>query len=280
MARITEMGLFFLFSLASAATALALPSSAPPSKRGLAYGPKDGATFCADVALVNTTRVPWAYSWSLLPPAAGCPGVGGALEFTPMVWGRSSVGRTPFSPAQHLLGFNEPNVAKQSNLSPAEAAGLWPQLVATATQHGLALLAPAPASGHDVAWLTQFFANCSHASLASITAIPAHFYGCQVPALKAWLGALKAFGKPIWVTEFNCGNGMRNASAAEHLAWMKEALPVLDGDEGVARYAWMASRDVHIPGAALFTGTPDAPRLTELGALYMGVGVSEGRGQW
>lgn len=43
------------------------------------------------------------------------------------------------------------------------------------------------------------------------------------------------YGKPIWVTEFNCGDGSRNASAAEHLAYMKVALPILDATAHVER---------------------------------------------
>ena len=49
------------------------------------------------------------------------------------------------------------------------------------------------------------------------------------------LGLYTKFGKPIWVTELNCGDGARNASAAEHLAYMKTALPILEASESVER---------------------------------------------
>ena len=102
------------------------------------------------------------------------------------------------------------------------------------------------------------------------------------------------YGKPIWVTEFNCGDGSRNASAAEHLAYMQAALPILDAAPHVeryasafsvlrmachspsasfppltGRYAWMSGRNNKVPGAALFSGV--AGSATELGRFYLGL---------
>jgi hypothetical protein len=60
---------------------------------------------------------------------------------------------------------------------------------------------------------------------------------------------------------------MKNATAAEHLSYMRIALPILDADDRVVKYAWMSGRNTKVPGSALFRGEGGA--LTELGAYYV-----------
>lgn len=250
--------------------AVTAAAAAAPSKRGLsaAHSPLHAATFCADLAAAQATgALSWTYSWALSPPDESCS----ALEevpFEPMIWGsKNARNASDFwsSPlTTHLLTFNEPNGKDQSNLTPAEAAALWPAVVAVARAHKLSLVAPVP-SGTDTAWLDSFFSACDGCA-ADIEVIALHPYSCTVAALKNALAAWGKFGKPLWVTEFNCGDGARNASAAEHLAWMKAALPILDADARVKRYAWMSARNNKVPGAALFDGAGGA--MTALGRVY------------
>jgi hypothetical protein len=250
--------------------AAATTASAPPTKRGLsaAHSPVHAATFCADLAAAHASgALAWTYSWALSPPDDSC----GALRdvpFEPMVWGAASAKNasglwtSPIS--SHLLGYNEPNGKRQSNLTPVEAAALWPAVAAVARAHKLALVAPVP-SGTDTAWLDSFFSACGGCA-ADVDVIALHPYSCTLAALKSALAAWGKYGKPLWVTEFNCGDGARNASAAEHLAWMKAALPVLDADARVERYAWMSGRNDKVPGAALFDGAGGS--MTALGRVY------------
>ena len=70
----------------------------------------------------------------------------------------------------------------------------------------------------------------------------------------------------MWGGALQAGREGCNASAAEHLAWMKAALPVLDADARVERYAWMSGRNDKVPGAALFDGAGGA--MTALGRHY------------
>jgi beta-glucosidase len=267
-------------ALPAAAAVAAAPAAAPrlpvsprgaasaASKRGLsaAANGAQGPTMCADFAAAQPA-VSWLYSWSLFPANESCPGV--VLPFEPMFWGSASTKNasalfaTPASTA--VLGFNEPNGAGQSDLTPAEAASLWPVVAAAAKAHGLALVAPAP-SGTDTAWLDAFFSLCAGCE-ADIAAIAMHPYVCNEPGLRGALDAFAKFGKPLWVTEFNCGDGMKNATAAEHLAWMKIALPILDADARVERYAWMSGRNKKVPGSALFDGPGGS--LTQLGRFYI-----------
>jgi hypothetical protein len=205
--------------------------------RGLSETAKSQTYFCADLNASASAPYPvsWSYSWGLAPAAPCSLLTAGGIEFVPMIWGKESVNATlPFlSGVTHLLGFNEPNGAHQSNLSPAEAAALWPSVEATARAAGLSLVSPAPA-GNGVAWLDAFFAACN-GCLENIVAIAQHTYACSADALKSDLALYVKYAKPIWVTEFNCGNGSRNASDAEHLAYMEVALPILQADTNIER---------------------------------------------
>ena len=231
-------------------------------KRGLSEAQFYSAAFyCGDLAAAPFS---WAYSWGLAP-AASCPG---AATFEPMFWGSRSVQNDSSlftGSATHILGFNEPNGRDQSNLTPQQAAALWPTVAKAAQAHSLKLVAPVP-SGTDLAWLDAFFGACAGCE-AGVDAIALHPYECSVAGLNKSIAAFAKYGKPLWVTEFNCGDGAANATAAEHLQFMREALPFLDGDARVARYAWMSGRDKKVPGAALFDGPAGA--LTELGRLYV-----------
>ena len=223
-------------------------------------------TFCADLEAARAS-LSWTYSWALTPPSEGC-GALSTVAFAPMFWGAAAVknasGMFTTGLSTHVLGFNEPNGKGQSDLTPAEAAALWPSVAAAATARNLSLVAPVP-SGTDTAWLDAFFAACACKDDVGVIAL--HPYSCDAAALKSALTAWSKYGKPLWVTEFNCGDGMRNASAAEHLAWMKVALPLLDADPRVERYAWMSARDEKVPGAALFDGAGGT--LTALGNWYI-----------
>ena len=245
-----------------------LAAAAPSTKRGLssAHAPGHAATFCADLAAVQPA-LSWTYSWALSPPDTSCAALM-KVGFEPMFWGASAAKNASefwSSPlTTHVLGFNEPNGKSQSNLTPAEAAALWPAVAAAAHKRNLSLVAPVP-SGADTAWLDAFFSACGGCE-ADIRVIALHPYSCSVAALKSALSTWGKYGKKLWVTEFNCGNGMKNASAAEHLAWMRIALPVLDADARVERYAWMSARDTKVPGSALFDGPGGT--LTALGRFY------------
>ena len=247
---------------AALAVALALPLCLALSpKRGLSEAGANAPYYCGDLAAAPFA---WAYSWALAP-AAACPG---SAHFEPMYWGARSVANASSlftASATHVLGFNEPNGKDQSNLSPQQAAALWPAVAQAAQAHGLKLVAPVP-SGDDTAWLDAFFAACGGCE-AGVDAVALHPYVCTVSALNKSLAAWGKYGKPLWVTEFNCGDGAANASAARHLGYMREALPFLDADPRVARYSWMSGRDRKIPGAALFEG--EGGQLTELGRLYI-----------
>jgi hypothetical protein len=78
-------------------------------------------------------------------------------EFIPMIWSakeatEDNLRRVKESASGVLLGFNEPDVKDQSNMTVDQALELWPKLMAT----GLRLGSSAPGAAVDSGWLPQF----------------------------------------------------------------------------------------------------------------------------
>jgi hypothetical protein len=126
-----------------------------------------------------------------------------------MIWGADSVTSTNLSRAKSqgkvLLGFNEPDLGAQANLTPARALELWPQLAAT----GMRLGSPSVAYGADTpgGWLDQFMSGAkSHGYRVDF--ITLHWYGSDFSAaatgqLKRYLQATyDRYHLPIWLTEY------------------------------------------------------------------------------
>lgn len=88
----------------------------------------------------------------------------------------------------------------------------------------------------------QFFGNCTGCHFDFLCF---HIYDCNAPwfdagAVNYWLGQVKGFGLPIWLTEFDCPSN----SVANELTWMERVLGSLDSDPHVERYALQLA---HIP---------------------------------
>jgi len=233
-----------------------------PCKRGVATNTAPGVAFFPTVG--------WWYDWS--PRAAGA---GSALEFVPMIWGTKDLNAALPPSWRYLLGFNEPNFHAQSNLTAQQAASDWPMLEAKANAAGAALVSPAvnfcgPAASCNgtspYQYLRDFFAACAG---CRVDHLAVHWYNCDLPSLRDYLepgGNLEGFeqfGKPIWLTEFSCDG---SASVANQEAFMRAAVPYLEGNPRVFRYSWFSADP--IPNARLLNsdGSP-----TALGQVYIGL---------
>lgn len=245
----------------------------PPCKRGIAYGHHSVSDLTA-----LSTGISWWYDWSPHPDDAAIraafPGLG--VDFTPMVWGGTftvaDVESQIPSSARFLLGFNEPNFNSQANLTPTQAAALWPQVERIAKDKGLTLVSPALnycGGGCNVTdpydWLDQFFAACTG---CKVEAIAVHWYACTKPALNNYLKKFETkYARPVWLTEFSCLDAT-DVSEPVQEAYMKEAVPVLEADPMIARYAWFSGRFAAKPTVNLLG---DDGKLTALGKLYVGL---------
>jgi hypothetical protein len=239
----------------------------PPSKckRGIAANTAPGAAFFPAVT--------WWYNWAIKPSGADV-----GIEFVPMIWGSGSVNATLPAGAEYLLTFNEPNFKAQSNLTAAQAASYWPTIETKAAAANVPIVGPAmnycgPAANCNgtspYQYLKDFFAACAS---CKVDYVAVHWYNCDLPSLKDYLepgGNLEGFeqfGKPIWLTEFSCDG---NATVAQQEAFMRAAIPYLEGNPHVFRYSWFSAGP--IPNAKLIDadGTP-----TALGNVYTSLAQS------
>jgi hypothetical protein len=258
-----------------AGTAAGSPRRAVHPKRGIA----SARYLASNPSRLSGLGAVWAYDWSSqAPPSSGGP------EWVPMIWGSGSLTPAAIASlrsaeragrARYLLGFNEPDSASQSNLTPQHAAALWPQLQRT----GLRLGSPAVAVPTD-GWLGRFMALARQRHLR-IDFIAAHYYldftePNAVADLRRQLVQIHhTYGKPIWITEIGAidlrswGEPMtRSPTEALAVAYMRKLFAMLDGLPFVNRYAWFTDdcwNDRACRFGSLFSGDG---RLTAAGSAF------------
>lgn len=238
------------------------------TKRGYGYGdnsPEDMAAYAS--------KVTWWYNWFYQPDnLVKATYAASGVEYVPMIWGGTPnaddlVSKIPDG-AKYLLSFNEPNFTGQSNKTAQEAATLWPVLEDIAKRKNLKIVGPAVNycgggcnQTNPVQYLKDFFAACPG---CQVDYIAIHWYACTGDALLGYINDFRQFKKPIWVTEFSCGDSWRYSLDGQK-QYMLEALTVLETDPDVFRYSWFAGRTTAIPNADLLGANG---KLTELGQLY------------
>lgn len=275
-----------LSALACVTLALAAPASLPTPRgvRGAVERSGDGrvspkrgfvADGCKGSACLDPLRLSsagWYYSYNVEDPYEGVPGLNDTSRFTPMFWCVGSVNNTipPTVNASLLMGFNEPNLASQCNISPEYAARTFGELMKRFPQSSF--VTPATA-GDGISWLDGFFAAChsmygDHGCNTSFVAV--HDYSCDSQQIMGYLQQLHdRYRHPVWLTEFACGATGSIRPLADQISFMKDIVPKLEAASYVARYAWMSARDPDNNGLrALVTSKDGVVELTELGKLY------------
>jgi hypothetical protein len=188
----------------------------------------------------------WFYNWRPRP----MPGETKiAAEFIPMIWDERSVTDEVLAAVKAgghaaLLGFNEPDLDSQADMSVELAIELWPRLMET----GLRLGSPGTTQGAK--WLDEFMEECARRDYR-VDFICLHWYdditkADAVENLRRYLtGYWEKYQLPIWLTEYSggdwewCENGpvtlQDNARFARESVAMLESLPFLE------RYAWFST---------------------------------------
>jgi hypothetical protein len=207
----------------------------------------------------------WYYTWSPTPAGITAPA---GVDFVPMIWGARDVTPTALAQVQrsgpYLLGFNEPDVTEQSDLTVEQALDLWPRLMAT----GLTLGSPAVATAAATpgGWLDRFMSGAARRGYR-VDFIAVHWYGADfvttdaVEQLRSYLAAIHdRYHLPIWLTEFalvDFPGGWRYPGPDEEAAFLSAATAMLRDLPYVQRYAWFALTTwQRAPTTALFrTGT-------------------------
>lgn len=257
------------------ATAASAPLGATPaapttgSKKGVGAWSFPGV----DSALTQS-GASWYFTWSTQHPGIDTPA---RVGFVPMIWGAASV--TPAALAQaraegpYLLGFNEPDMTAQSNLTVGQALSLWPQLMAA----GDVLGSPAVATGAATpgGWLDQFMSGAK-ARGYRVDFIALHWYGGDfdtaqaVDQLHAYVQAVyDRYHLPIWLTEYaliDFSDGTSYPTEPQQAAFVTASTRMLTALPYLQRYAWFAlPGTTGQPGTGLFT---DGPVATDAGRAF------------
>ncbi len=217
----------------------------------------------------------WYYTWGLSVPLEQTPQ---NCEYEPMFWGKSTVTDANINyvkqlksqgRANYVLGFNEPDLADQSNMSVQDALNLWPQLETI----GLPLGSPA-ASWPTRQWIYDFL-DMAKAQGRRVDFICVHMYvGTDENAFVQVLQDLyNKYKLPIWITEFaTCANNANTIAdnpytPAMVLAFMQRLLPKLEALPFVERYSWFSASTT---SARLWSSAlvDTYGNLTELGKWY------------
>ncbi|MFI7606510.1 glycosyl hydrolase [Micromonospora sp. NPDC049366] len=218
------------------------PVTAVTSKRkGVGVWTFDGVS-----QALASSKASWYYTWSVAHPGVTSPK---DAEFVPMIWGAGSVTAGNLDQARkngrYLLGFNEPDMGGQADMSVERALELWPQLEAT----GLTLGSPAVAWGGDRPgeWLDRFMTGARQRGYR-VDFIALHWYGGDfttanaVNQLKSYLQAVHdRYDLPIWLTEFaliDFSDGVRFPTQQQQAAFLTAATRMLGGLPWLHRYAW------------------------------------------
>ena len=250
-----------------------MPKSA---KRGVAFS----FAQVTDLPLLSP-YISWDYNWGNTPSEDAAMWFdANEMDYCPMCWnGNYSVDRirafvAAHPKTQYLLGFNEPNLTDQARMTPAEAAAIWPPVVALAKELNLKLVSPAmnygtlPGYSDPIKWLDEFFAQ-PNVSIDDIDAIAIHCYMSSPSAVKGFVERFEKYNKPIWMTEF-CAWDPAPSGYPTQMDYMCSVLNYMESAPSIQRYAWfmprMSGKVESVPYNQLLTH--DYPALTDLGKMY------------
>lgn len=226
---------------------------------------------------LDSLDLDWFYNWGPRYPDLR-PASNQGAEFVPMIWGRGSLDRNgieqvrsevPWTGAEHLLGFNEPDHDGQADMSVSTAIRLWPQL----QQAGLRLGSPAPVQALGD-WLQEFMDRAAAKDLR-VDFVAMHSY--IPPKADSFLTTVQKlherYGKPVWITEYAVADWDATAKSPsrftekEILAFMTETAAGLREMPFVERFAWKTRvhDDPVMGSSALFRRDGS---LTPTGELY------------
>jgi hypothetical protein len=246
------------------------PANAATTKKGVSTWQFPGLA-----GAVQDVGAKWYYNWGTnnddMPAAA---------EFVPMIWDENV--DTPANLAKvrgegsTLLGFNEPDMTGQANMTVEQALALWPDLQGT----GMRLGSPAVAYGGDTpgGWLDRFLTGTRQRGLR-VDFITLHWYGSDfsAAAVGQFMGYVKAvhdrYNLPIWITEYGLMNFTgtpRYPSTQQITAFITNSTRQLEAASYVERYAWFALPAV---GDSVDYGLyRNATTPTEAGKAYRAAG--------
>ncbi len=235
---------------------------------------------CSDISMLAAS---WYLNGSVYPEPS-CPTPD--KRFVPLIPNAENMSELPEAIANAqasgwLQGFSEPNLSTHGDMTPAEAAELWPQIEAQARAAGIKLVSPVP-SQHDPDWLWRMVDEYQerYGQPPHFDAIAWHIYETDPTTMKDFLIArhdealARGYDVPIWVTEYG-GYCWESAPGDTHNDEIMTVItPWFDSTPWIERYTWFANRiygpeePISWESCSLVNVTTGA--LNPLGVIYAG----------
>ncbi|MGD0382439.1 MAG: glycosyl hydrolase [Thermoguttaceae bacterium] len=205
---------------------------------------------------LQATGAGWYYTWGT---GTGSPGTFDALNY-PEFWGsasQSTIDTTLTRNPNYILGYNEPEVSTQANMSVATAIANWTTIsnstVAYNSAHGTNIQLVSPAVSDTTAgkaWMTDFHTQAVAAGL-KVDEVAFHWYGWSTPsnisqAAANFEGSVNWYhnlwNKPVFITEFaihDWGGSYTDAQIIEaNRQFLSIVIPWMESTSYVAGYSW------------------------------------------
>jgi len=241
-------------------------------KKGVGHWASGEKKHPLDPRAIDELGCGWFYNWRPHPK----PGEEKiAAEFVPMVWDDKDVTDEVLAQVKAggystLLGFNEPDIKGQANLSVARAIELWPKLMET----GLRLGSPGTTQGAK--WLDEFMEECERRDYR-VDFICLHWYSDitkpdAVEGLCRYVTSYwEKYKRPLWLTEYSGGDWKfcerRPVTVEDNARFARESIAMLESLPFVERYAWFSSSKTE--GSYATTGLYETiDEITLVGEAY------------
>lgn len=264
-------------------TSVSMPVSAQgrSDKRGLCFNNLSNA----DIELLKGSTS-WMYNWGNRLAGDATQLYDSEIEYIPMIWSAPKDGSSMSEAAvleildrnpncKYMLGFNEPNLSDQADMTPQEAANSWPNIVSACRKRGIKIVSPAmnwgtkPGYSDAIKWFDEFF---EIVGLESVDYIAYHAYMPSASAVMNDIARLKKYGKPIWLTEFCAASGKITNDISAQKRFLVSMLVALEQSSDVFRYAWFKERGSGDWSAiSILNRIGNTASYTELGKLYAAI---------
>ena len=255
----------------------------------------------------NAINCDWAYNWANRPRAE-TPLVN--YEYVPMIWSGGPNGvinqvntiknqeAAVGVPLNYVLGFNEPELSTQANMTVATAIATWEVIQAGFEGTGAKLVSPAVSGQRGLDdWLQPFMeivetrnSDSNTDNDLQVDVIAYHFYSV------GFNGAVEAnklldqidklyvdYQRPIWLTEFagtsfSLDNPVHSVEerTAFNKAFLETLIPAFEARDYVERVAWWQFGALGRPYSALSTVNNGVYTPTALGEVYSRTTLEEG----
>lgn len=222
---------------------------------------KAGAAY-NDISLVSalcgdSSSVSWAYNWG----SSSDGDLPSGVEYVPMLWGTSSlfvdgwttnVESAIAGGSTYIMGFNEPDLASQADLSASDAASYFKEYI-TPYAGQATLVSPAVTSSSStdqgLSWFESFISACSD---CGVSVLAVHWYGDSVSELQSFITEAISTASTyniaeVWLTEWALSSDEGGISdLATAASFVQEAGAWLDEQSALTRYSYFYVADGYL----------------------------------